>query len=124
MYGGYTEIVIRELESGRERQLIRYQRLVDEFAWAADGQVFFTSNRGGNLNIWMIPAKGGEAVQVTKGGGPDLMLQLSADCRRLLYLERRTIGNVWTIGADGRNARQLTYDNQPYTSPNFSPDGR
>jgi serine/threonine protein kinase len=124
MYGGYTEIVIRDLESGRERQLTRYHRLVDEIAWATNGQLFFTSNKGGNLNIWTIPAKGGEAVQVTKGGGPDLMLQLSADCKRLLYLERRTIGNVWTVGVDGRDARQLTHDSQPYTSPNFSPDGR
>ena len=38
--------------------------------WSADGRfVYFGSDRGGDWQIWRMPAGGGEAAQVTKGGG-------------------------------------------------------
>jgi Tol biopolymer transport system component len=39
-------------------------------AWSSDGHaLYFSSNRGGNVQIWSIPTEGGEAVQVTTRGG-------------------------------------------------------
>ena len=121
-YPAYGEIFIRDLESGKERQLTSYKKEIDEMAWASNGQIFFCSNKGGNTNIWMIPANGGEAVQVTKGSGPDLGVRVSADAKRLVFLERREIRYLWTAGVDGTNARQLTFDDQSLESPQFSPD--
>jgi serine/threonine protein kinase/WD40 repeat protein len=120
--GGHSEIIIHNLESGKERQLTFYKSGIDELAWASNDQIFFSSNKGGNTNIWMMPASGGEAVQVTKGTGPDLGVRISGDGKRLLYMERRSIGYVWTADIDGSNARQLTFDNQNLGSPSFSPD--
>ena len=38
--------------------------------WAADGQwIYFHSDRSGSRQIWKIPAAGGNAIQVTRGGG-------------------------------------------------------
>ena len=38
--------------------------------WSKDGRwIFFGSDRGGDWQIWKIPAGGGQALQVTKGGG-------------------------------------------------------
>jgi Tol biopolymer transport system component/predicted Ser/Thr protein kinase len=118
----YNEIFIRDLKSGKERQLTAYKSPIDEIAWATNDQIFFTSSRGGNTNIWMIPANGGEAVQVTKGTGPAFGVRVSADGKRLLYLERRMIHHLWTADIDGRNARQLTFENQTLGPPSFSPD--
>jgi len=118
----YGEIFIRHLESGSERQLTFDKKRIDEIAWAPNGQIFFTSGKSGNSNIWMIPAKGGGAVQVTKGTGPDYGVRVSADGKRLLYVERRTIHHLWTADADGRDARQLTFENQALSSPFISPD--
>jgi Tol biopolymer transport system component/predicted Ser/Thr protein kinase len=123
-YPDYGEMFIRHLKSGRERQLTLDKRGIDEIAWAPNNQIFFTSSKSGNSNIWMIPAKGGEAVQVTKGTGPDYGVRVSADGKRLLYVERRTIHHLWTADADGRNARQLTFENQALSSPCFSPDNK
>jgi serine/threonine protein kinase len=118
----YGEIFIRDLESGREHQLTSYKKEINEMTWASNDQIFFSSNKGGNTNIWMIPAKGGEAVQVTKGSGPDECVRVSADAKRLLFTENRRISHLWTAQLDGSNARQLTFDNQNLSFPILSPD--
>jgi Tol biopolymer transport system component len=117
-----ADIFIRDLKTGKERQLTDYRKPISEIAWASNGQIFFASNKSGNTNVWTIPSNGGEAVQVTKGGGPDIGVRVSADGRRLLYLERRQISYIWTANIDGSNARQLTFDNQGLGMPAFSPD--
>lgn len=121
-FPGYGEIFIRDLKSGKERQLTSYKKEINEVAWALNNQILFASNKSGNTNVWMIPASGGEAVQITKGTGPDLGMKISADGKRLLYMEQRTISQVWTADIDGSNARQLTFDNQYMEMPSFSPD--
>ena len=123
-FPGYSEIFIHDLASGKERQLTSFKQPILDLTWASNGQVFFSSSKGGNTNIWMIPAKGGAAVPVTKGSGPDLGARVSADGRRLIYLEDREISYLWTADLDGRNARQLTFENQRVSRPKFSHDGK
>jgi dipeptidyl aminopeptidase/acylaminoacyl peptidase len=119
----YTgDIFVRELKTGKERQLTNDKKPIADINWASNNQIFFTSSKSGNTNVWMIPASGGEAVQITKGSGPDLGVRVSADGRRLLYLEQREITHIWTANIDGSNARQLTFDNQSLGMPAFSPD--
>ena len=121
-FPGYGEIFIHDLRSGNERQLTSYKKGIDEVTWASNNQIFFTSNKSGNTNVWMIPVSGGEAVQITKGTGPDLGVRISADAKRLLCTEERIINYLWTADIDGSNARQLTFDNQYLEVPSFSPD--
>jgi len=121
-YPDYGEIFIRDLGSGKERQLTSFKKEIDEMAWGLNGQILFCSNKGGNTNVWMMPANGGEAVQVTKGSGPDLGVRVSADGKRLIFLERRTFRYLWTADLDGKNARQLTFEDQRVQGPQFSPD--
>ena len=117
-----NEIFIRDMKTGKERQLTTDSKMFNEIAWASNNQIFFTSSKSGNTNVWMVPANGGEAVQITKGSGPDLSVRVSADGKRLLYLEQREITHIWTANIDGNNARQLTFDNQALIMPAFSPD--
>ena len=121
-FPSYKEVFIRDMKSGKERQLTSYRKEMDEVVWASNNQIFFTSNKSGNTNVWMIPESGGEAVQVTKGTGPDLAVRISIDLKRLLYMEQRTINYIWAVNVDGSNARQLTFDNQYLDMPSFSPD--
>jgi len=121
-FPNYEEIIIRDLTTGKERQLTYYKKSIDEIAWASNGQIFFSSRKGGNMNIWMIPAKGGEAVQVTRGTGPDTGIRISADNQRILYIEEQTFNNIWRANIDGTQVRQLTFDDRFATVPTFSPD--
>jgi serine/threonine protein kinase len=120
---GTNEITVRDLGTGNERQLTSQHAKINSVAWCTNGQIFFSSSKSGNTNIWMISSEGGEPVQVTRGGGPDVGMRLSADGKRMLYVIRQRIDNIWTADIDGRNARQLTYDNCSLGCPAFSPDG-
>ena len=57
--------------------------------------------------------------------------QLSPDGARVLYVQdapdwkaNRRVGHIWRIGADGSDARQLTFGERGESSPRWSPDGR
>ena len=120
---GSNEITVRDLATGNERQLTSQHAKINSVAWCTNGQIFFSSSKSGNTNIWMISSEGGEPVQVTRGGGPDVGMRLSADGKRMLYIIRQRVDNIWTADIDGQNARQLTYDNCSLGCPAFSPDG-
>jgi serine/threonine protein kinase/Tol biopolymer transport system component len=51
--------------------------------WSKDGWIYFCSTRTGAAQIWKIPAKGGDAVQVTHQGG--MMPRVSADGKYVYY---------------------------------------
>ncbi len=68
--------------------------------WSRDGQwIFFRSNRGGTSQIWKIPAEGGEAVQVTRGGG--FYAEESSDGRYLYYAREELPTPIWRVPAAG-----------------------
>ncbi len=119
-----TDIFIHELATGKERRLTNDRKPINDITWAQNDQIIFTSNRSGNTNVWVVPARGGETVQITKGSGPDLNVRVAADGRRLLCLEQQQVANIWRTNMQGTNTRQLTSENQSLLMPQFSPDKR
>ena len=92
-------------------------------SWSPDGQsIAFASDRGGSVDVWVHEVDGGQARQVTRGGGA--MPSWSPDGREIAY-----------IGGDGRNAgvRVVSVDNGSTVTvrtglfgpgrPTWSPDG-
>ncbi len=122
--GGYDEVIIHKLEIGKERQLTFNKKNVQDVYWIHNDQIVFSSDRGGNMNLWAIPAVGGEAVQITKGIGPDLGPKASTDGQKLIYLLEQHTENIWISESDGSNARQITFDDRILSDPSFSPDGK
>jgi serine/threonine protein kinase len=121
--GGYSEIVLRNLETGKESQLTYDKKIADDAIWTQNDQIIFSSDRGGNGNIWIVPSSGGKPVQVTRGSGPDSPQWVSADCRRMFYKEGDLFGHI-KIGviADG-SVRQLTVDERLRSHASISPSG-
>lgn len=122
--GENSEIFIRHLETGAERQLTSMKVRIDEVSWANNGQILFSSDKSGNRDIWAISERGGDVQQITRGPGEDYPSRISADSRRLVYRQEQTISHLWTAGVDGQNARQLTVDDQLFAEPSFSPDAK
>jgi serine/threonine protein kinase len=118
------EVMIHEFDTGNERQLTFDRETVDEVIWASNETILFISTRSGSSNLWAIPSGGGEAVQVTQGTAPIITARISADTKKLVYMQRDQISHIWITGLDGGNARQVTYDERAYTEAAFSPDGR
>jgi hypothetical protein len=77
-------------------------------SWSQDGQwIYFQSSLSGQGQIWKMPAKGGEAVQVTHGGG--LMALESVDKHYVYYTKPGLLGSatLWRTTGPGGEERQI-----------------
>jgi serine/threonine protein kinase/dipeptidyl aminopeptidase/acylaminoacyl peptidase len=121
---GYGEVMVRELATGRVRQLTSDKKTVDEVVWASNDCILFISTKSGYSNLWAVPSGGGEEVQVTQGTVPVMSARISVDTRKLVYFQQERISHLWHSNLDGSNAHQITYDDVTFRWATFSPDGR
>ena len=121
--GLYQEVVVHNLASGAERQLTFNKKNIDEVCWASNNQIIFSTNKGGNTNLWIVPSLGGKELQITKGLGPDLGIKISADTKKLLYYQSQQIGDFWIGSLKTGVSRQITFDDRIKGQPVLSPDG-
>ena len=120
----YSEVMARELATGKEHQLTFDRKTVDEPLWITDNEILFVSTKSGQSSLWVIPAGGGEATQVTQGAVPIMGARISADKRNLVYMQQENIAHIWISSIDGSNARQVTSADVKVTNASFSPDGK
>ena len=108
-------------------------RLVTEHAnsyfhsWSPDGKtILFTRPDHGSLNIFAIPAEGGEEHALTTGTGTSDDPDYSPDGRYIYFNSDRTSGpmQIWRMRPDGSSPEQVTHDDQVNWTPHPSPDGR
>ena len=65
-----------------------------------DGKwIYFGSNRGGQFQVWKMPAQGGDAIQITKKGG---YAALESSDGQYLYYARRSPRRGNLDGTGGR----------------------
>ena len=119
----HGEVMVRELSTGRERQLTSDNTQVDEVIWTTSENILFKSDKSGHSNLWVLPSAGGEPTQVTEGSVPIIAARISADNRRLIYYQSEEIWQIWISAVDGSNARQVTFDDIRVEYPALSPDG-
>jgi serine/threonine protein kinase/Tol biopolymer transport system component len=88
-------------------------------------RILFSSNRGGNLDLWMVDRASGAVSQLTDDKAQDWDPAFTPDGRQILWSSDRS-GNleVWIANADGSGARQLTHDGSDSENPTATPDGR
>jgi Tol biopolymer transport system component/serine/threonine protein kinase len=81
--------------------------------WSRDGQwVYYGAPTDGVFQVWKVPAKGGEPIQVTKHGGERPME--SPDGEFLYYCKRPTTSadhrpTVWRLRVAGNQAEELVF---------------
>jgi Tol biopolymer transport system component len=73
----------------------------DEAAsWSRDGKwIYFGSNRSNGWQVWRVPAGGGTAEQITRGGG--FAGLESADGKFLYYVKDRYTAGLWRVPSTG-----------------------
>jgi len=90
-----------------------------------DGRLLISSDRGGNWDIWMLPAAGGELQQVTTDPGVDGCPRWKPDGSAFVFHSTRTgHREVWTMPVGGGPPRQVTRGEAESSYPTWSPDGR
>lgn len=94
-----------------------------------DGErLVFNSDRRGNMDLWVMPAAGGDPMQITTDPAPDWAPQFSPDGTNVAFDSYRS-GNreAWVMPLDGGPARQLTdgaATGMTSSAPIWSADGR
>jgi Tol biopolymer transport system component len=81
-------------------------------------------------NLFVVPAAGGTPRQLTQDGTVQDGLSWSPDGSRLIFSATRgatvhylPTTNLWSIGADGRDLRQLTFGEASYANPDVGHTG-
>ncbi|HUK13259.1 MAG TPA: protein kinase [Thermoanaerobaculaceae bacterium] len=103
-----TRFDIRVVEVGSGRLSWLTNDLFQDLnpVWSRSGRfVYFSSNRGGGLNVWRAPvapdgSPAGAPQQVTTGAGQDIELALSPDGRRLALAILRQNADLWRLPVD------------------------
>lgn len=83
-----------------------------------------------NGDIFVVPAAGGSPRQLTQEGTVQDGLSWSPDGSRIIFSDTRgatvfylPTSNLWSVGADGRDVRQLTFGEVSYANPDISSSG-
>ncbi len=106
-------------------QLTFDEAVVESVDVSRDGRLLFSSDRGGNWDVWMLPAGGGEPQQVTTDPSVDAGPRWHPDGSGLVFYSTRTgHREIWTMQVGGGPARQLTRGEAESFYPAWSPDGR
>ena len=119
----YTEIFVRKLDDSTEQQITYDKKIIDDFCWTSTGEIVFNSTRGGDVDLWVIPEKGGTPTQLTLGAGADRIPRVSKDSKRLVYVNESETSNLWAMDLTTKENRQLTFEDVQTLYPVLNPDG-
>ena len=93
--------------------------------YSPDGsRIAFSSNRSGNMDLWLLDVRSGALRQVTDDPAQDWDPGFTPDGKQLMWSSDRS-GNleIWIAGTDGSGARQLTRDGVDAENPTMTRDG-
>ncbi|MGA7343009.1 MAG: hypothetical protein WBX18_20575 [Terracidiphilus sp.] len=94
--------------------------------WSPDGRTLaFTGERGGNFDIYTVPAAGGAETRLTTAAGLDDGPEYSPDGAYIYFNSERTGQmQIWRMKPDGSDQEQVISDASNDWFPHISPDGQ
>jgi hypothetical protein len=122
---GDSVIYILPLTGGTPRRVT--QRAHSNWhGWSPDGKTLcFCGMRNGQVDVYAIPAAGGEEVQLTRSTGHNDGPDYSPDGKYIYFNSDRTgVMQIWRMRPDGSGQEQLTSDEFNNWFPHISPDGK
>jgi Tol biopolymer transport system component len=113
------------LATGGPDAVISTTREESRGAWSPDGAfIAFSSDRGGDMNIWVHSLKDGSTRQVTTEPGGDFQPNWSPDAARIAFFSsRRGRPAIFTVEVASGKLAALTPGDSSDAAPFFSPDG-
>ena len=122
---GYTEVGLLRADGSAFRHLTSCENICDEPDFSPDGQWLAFERKYGpdyDWEIHIVRLDGEGERSLGKGRLP----AWSPDGSRIAFETLDNKGNeqIWWMDANGGKREQLTWDDHPNRSPNWSPDGR
>lgn len=86
-HGGYRDILVADVATGKTRELMRDRSLDMQPVWSSDGRtIFFSSDRTGIFNVYAHDVETGVERMVTNVLGAALAPAVSPDGKTLVYV--------------------------------------
>ncbi|HKO97255.1 MAG TPA: S41 family peptidase [Pyrinomonadaceae bacterium] len=114
-------------ENGQNIQRLTVNRARDVYArFSPDGKwIAFSSDRNGNLDVFIIPSQGGAAKQLTAHSSDDTVLGWAPDSKAVLFSSNRGeefTAQLYLVGTEGGMPWRAGTDMGVQAS--YSPDGK
>lgn len=94
------------------------------YDWTPDEKIVFSTNAGGNRDLWMMEADGSNAHQLTNDNFVNYAPVVTPDGRYIVYVsEKAGKSNIWRMNIDGSSPVKLTNGDNDLT-PAVTPDSR
>ena len=119
--GNYSEIIIRDLKTGKKTRLTNDHRIIDDIEWLSNGYILYNLRHMENSNLWIIPDNGGKPKQITNEAYDDYGETFSDKADRLIFQRNAETRTLWKINTDGSGNKQVI-PNVNVWSASFSPD--
>ena len=113
-------------EKGQDVRRITVNRARDVFPrFSPDGRwIAFSSDRAGNLDVYIVPVEGGTPKQLTSHSSDDTVLAWAPDSKSILFASNRAedfTGKLYTVGLEGGMPENVGADMGVWAT--YSPDG-
>jgi len=119
-----SEIRLDREERGAARWLTRGTDANRQPVFSPDGEwLAFSSNQGGNLDVWARSVKTGAIRRLTEDPVDDWDPGFMPDGRLLFSSARSGHLEIWIADADGNSPRRVTDDGVDAENPTGTPDG-
>ncbi len=136
---GVNDLYLVPMAGGEARRLTFDNTASPSPVWSPDGrEILFLSTRGGEYNLWRVPAAGGTPVQVEAAGRDLRNLAVSRQGNRLAWTHPIYDRNIWgmeladaaspsggnQLSFSWKSAKPLISSTRADTNPEFSPDSQ
>jgi tricorn protease len=124
---GYLGDIWTADESGQNIQRLTVHKARDVYPrFSPDGKwIAFSSDRNGNLDVFIMPASGGTVKQLTNHSADDSVLNWTPDGTRVLFSSNRGedfAARLYTVSTDG--GMPVNAGTDMGVQGSYSPDGR
>src|SRR5215475_15541486 len=107
-----TSSFVQALSQSESPSFTPYMTIPVDFSpsWSPDGgRIVYASRAGEAINLYVVSSAGGTPISLTHDRYVNTQPDWSRDGRRIVFSSNRGgSSQIWSMGADGTNLRQLT----------------